>query len=70
MATWEESCPRTREKDLKGFGIRTTGLDSPEKEGKEPEADERAAGACSLLGQQEDGMEEGRGRGTVGRGGR
>lgn len=40
---------RTREKDLKDFGIRTTGLDSLKKE-EEQEDEDRALGTCLLIG--------------------
>lgn len=40
---------RARDKDLKDFGIRTTGLNSPKKE-EEQEAEDRNVGTCPLWG--------------------
>ena len=45
--------------DLEDFGVRTTGLDSPRKEGAGQEAEERTLVTRSLLGLQEDEKEEG-----------
>lgn len=61
---------RTREKDWEDFEMKTAGWDLHRKEGAEPEAEDRTLGTCSLIRQQEEVKEEGRGRGMVRIGGR
>lgn len=49
MEVEKGAAARTRDKDLKDFGMRNAGLDSPQK-AEEQEAEDKNLGTCPLMG--------------------